>query len=201
MFSPRGILSDSMRLHRNMTITETHPEYAVGTWKLDPTHSTVGFSVKHLMISKVRGTFESFDATIVTAENPNESSIEAVIDVASVNTNQADRDNHLRASDFFKVDEFPTMTFRSTEVVATGEDFTVQGNLTLRGVTKPVTLKGEFGGVITDGYGQTKAAASASTKINRHDFGVAWNAALEAGGMTLGDDVTINLDLQVILQK
>jgi polyisoprenoid-binding protein YceI len=180
-----------------MTIsTAPHPQYVVGTWQIDPTHSTVSFSVKHLMISKVRGTFDTFSGTIVTAENPADSSIEATIDVASVNTNQADRDNHLRTGDFFKADEFPTMTFRSTEFSVDGDDFTVVGDLSLRGVTKQVTLKGEFGGIITDGYGQTKAAASATTKINRHDFGVSWNAALEAGGMTLGDEVTISLDLQ-----
>ena len=191
-----------MRLHTFMTTsTEIHPNYIVGTWKLDPTHSTVAFSVKHLMISKVRGTFESFDATIVTAEDPAESTIEAVIDVASINTNQADRDGHLRAGDFFKVEEFPTMTFRSKGAKIDGDDFAIDGELTLRGVTKPVTLKGEFGGIITDGYGQTKAAANATTKINRQDFGVSWNAALEAGGMTLGDEVTITLDLQVVLQK
>jgi len=185
-----------------MTITtETHPQYIAGTWKLDPTHSTVSFSGKHLMISNVRRTLDIVHATIVPAENPADSSIEATIDLASVNTNQADRDNHLRTSDFFKVDEFPTATFRSAGLIANGDDFTLEGELTLRGVTKPVTLKGEFGGIITDGYGQTKAAASASTKINRHDFGVSWNAALEAGGVTLGDDITINLDLQVVLQK
>jgi polyisoprenoid-binding protein YceI len=191
-----------MQLHASMTITtDIHPQYTAGTWKLDPTHSTVAFSVKHLMISKVRGTFDTVDATIVTAENPADSSIEAVIDVASINTNQADRDNHLRTGDFFKVDEFPTATFRSSTFAVDGDDFTVVGDLTLRGITKPVTLKGEFGGVITDGYGQTKAAASATTKFNRHDYGVNWNAALEAGGMTLGDDITLSLDLQVVLQK
>lgn len=192
-----------MRLHRAMTTsTDIHPDYTVGTWKLDPTHSEVSFTVRHLAISKVRGTFERFDATIVTAENPADSTIEATIDVASVNTNQKDRDAHLRTSDFFLVDEHPTMTFRATGLPPLdGEDFTVTGELTLRGVTKPVTLKGEFGGVVTDGYGQTKAGASATTKINRHDFGVSWNAALEAGGFTLGDEVTINLELQVVLQK
>lgn len=182
------------------TSTDIHPAYVAGTWKLDPTHSAVTFSVKHLMISKVRGSFETFDVTIVTAENPADSTIEASIDVASVNTNQKDRDAHLRTSDFFLVDEHPTMTFVSTSIDFDGDDFTATGDLTLRGVTKSVVLKGEFGGIITDGYGQTKAGATATTKINRHDFGVSWNNALEAGGMTLGDDVTINLELQVVLQ-
>ncbi len=189
-----------MRLHGLMTNTQTHPDYKVGTWTLDPTHSELGFSVKHLKISKVRGTFRTFDVTIVTAEDPTASTIEATIDIASVDTNQKDRDAHLRTSDFFLVDEHPTATFTSTAITFDGDDFTAVGDLTLRGVTKQVTLTGEFGGAVVDGYGQTKAAASASTKINRHDFGVSWNAALEAGGFTLGDDVTLTFDLQVVLQ-
>ena len=183
------------------TSTSIHPDYITGTWKLDPSHSEVSFTVKHLMISKVRGIFETFDVTIVTAENPHDSTIEATIDVASVNTGNEGRDNHLRTSDFFLVEEHPTMTFVSTSFDGEPDDFSVTGDLTLRGVTKSVVLKGEFGGIITDGYGNTRAGATATTKINRRDFGVNWNAALEAGGMTLGDDVTITLDLQVILQK
>ena len=182
------------------TSTDIHPDYAVGTWKLDPAHSEISFTVKHLKISKVRGTFDNFDVTIVTAENPHDSTIEATIDVASVNTNQKDRDAHLRTSDFFLVDEYPTMTFVSTSFAGDENDFQVTGDLTLRGVTKQVVLTGEFGGLMTDDYGRTKAGASATTKINRHDFGVNWNAALEAGGLTLGEEVTITMDLQVILQ-
>ena len=182
------------------TITDTHPTYVAGTWALDPTHSEVTFSVKHLAISKVRGTFERFTATIVTAEDPTKSTVEANIEVASVNTNQKERDNHLRTNDFFKPDEFPNITFVSTSVVLHGDDITVLGDLSLRGVTRSVTLSGEFGGIVIDGYGQTKAGFTASTKINRHDYGVSWNAALEAGGFTLGDDVTIGFELQFTLQ-
>ena len=183
--------------------TDIHPDYIAGTWTLDPTHSEISFSVKHLMITKVRGTFETFDVTIVTAENPADSTVTATIDVASVNTKVEARDNHLRSSDFFLVEQHPTMTFTSTGIggdLASG-DFTLSGDLTLRGVTQPVTLRGEFGGVITDSYGNTRAGATATTKINRTDFGVNWNSALEAGGMTLGDEVTISVDLEVILQK
>jgi polyisoprenoid-binding protein YceI len=182
------------------TSTSIHPAYVAGTWRLDPTHSELSFSVRHLAISKVRGTFETFDATLVTAENLDDSSLEATIDIASVNTNQKDRDAHLRTSDFFLADEHPTATFTSKQFHVDGDDFTATGDFTLRGVTKQVVLKGEFGGVTTDGYGQTKAGASATTKINRHDFGVNWNAALEAGGLTLGEDVTISLELQFVLQ-
>lgn len=185
-----------------MSITaEAIPGYAVGTWTLDPTHSSVAFTVRHLAISKVRGTFENFQVTAVSAENPLDSTLTAVIDVNSVNTNQADRDNHLRTSDFFKVDEFPEMTFVGTGGRTEGDDYFIDGDLTLRGVTKPVTLAVDFGGIIVDGYGNTRAGASATTKINRHDFGVSWNAALEAGGLTLGDDVTILIEVQLVLQK
>ena len=190
-----------MRLHVLMTTgTDIHPDYLTGTWKLDPYHSELSFSVKHLMISKVKGTFGTFDVTIVTAEDLADSTIEATIDVASVNTKQKDRDAHLRTSDFFLAEEHPTITFVSTSIAGTPDDFAVTGDLTMRGVTKQVVLKGEFGGITTDGYGQTKAGATATTTINRQDFGVSWNAALEAGGFTLGDDVTITLDLQVALQ-
>lgn len=179
----------------------TTTELTTGTWKIDPTHSDLTFSVRHLAISKVRGTFESFDVTVVVDDDPTKTTVEAVVQVGSVNTNQKDRDAHLHSSDFFKIDEFPTMTFTSTTVTADGDNFTVVGDLTLRGVTKSVTLNGEFGGVVTDGYGQVKAGATATTKINRKHFGVEWNLALEGGGLTLGDEVTINVELQVVLQK
>jgi polyisoprenoid-binding protein YceI len=186
-----------------MTETLLHPKYTVGTWTIEPTHSDISFTVRHLAISKVRGKFETFDATIVTAEDPKDSTIEASIDVSSVNTGQEGRDNHLRTSDFFLAEEHPHMLFKATgaDLTFDGEDFTLVGHLTLRGVTLPVTLKGELGGVIDDPYGNIRAGVTASTKINRHDFGVSWNQALEAGGFTLGDDVTINLELQFVLAK
>lgn len=182
------------------TSTDTTQGYVAGTWKLDLTHSEISFSVKHLKISKVRGSFKNFDATIVTAENPQDSSIEATVEIASVDTNQKDRDAHLRTSDFFLAEEFPTMTFTSTSIETSGDAFSITGDLTLRGVTKTEVLTGEFGGIVTDGYGQTKAGATASTVINRQNYGVSWNAALEAGGLTLGDEVSINLELQFVLQ-
>jgi polyisoprenoid-binding protein YceI len=186
-----------------MTETLPHPKYTVGTWKIEPVHSEISFQVRHLAISKVRGKFENFDVTIVTAQDPRDTTIEASIDVSSVNTGQEARDNHLRSSDFFKVEEHPHILFSATgeNISYNGDDFTIVGNLTLRGVTLPVTLTGELGGVIDDPYGNVRAGATATTKINRQDFGVSWNAALEAGGFTLGDDVTITLDLEVVLQK
>jgi polyisoprenoid-binding protein YceI len=180
--------------------TTTHPDLVAGTWKIDPTHSDLSFSVRHLAISKVKGVFKTWDATVTTGATIADTKIEATVDVSSVDTGQEARDGHLQSSDFFLVEEHPQMTFTSTSVEADGDDFTIVGDLTLRGVTKSVTLKGELGGVITDGYGQTKAGATATTKINRKDYGVNWNAALEAGGFTLGDDVTISVDIQVVLQ-
>lgn len=183
-----------------MTDTALHSDYRVGTWTLDPTHSELSFSVRHLAISKVRGFFRSFEVTVVTPEDPTGISVEARVDVASVDTNQEARDQHLRTSDFFLVEEHPTMSFRSTGIDVDGEAFVLRGDLSLRGVTRPVTLTGELGGVTTDPWGQTKAGVTASTRINRHDFGVSWNQALEAGGFTLGDEVKIDVDLQLTLQ-
>lgn len=175
----------------------SHTAYQVGTWTLDAAHSELSFTVRHLAISKVRGTFERFDVTVVAPEDPSKLSVTATVDVASVNTGQEQRDGHLRNSDFFLVEEHPTMSFTSTGITTDGDDFTLDGELTLRGVTKPVTLKGEFGGIAADAYGNVKAGVSATTKINRLDFGVNWNAALEAGGFTLGDEVTITIELQL----
>lgn len=178
----------------------TMADYIAGTWKIDPAHSEINFTVRHLAISKVRGTFEKFDVTVVTGESPTDSSVVAEIDVSSVNTRQEARDNHLRSSDFFLVDQHPMMIFRSSKLtMGSGEDFELQGELTLRGVTLPIGLSCEIGGVLVEG-GVTKVGVSATTSINRHDYGVSWNAALEAGGFTLGDTVTIDIDLQLVLQ-
>lgn len=168
-----------------------------GTYTIDPTHTEISFSVRHLAISKVRGHFQTFAGTVEVAEQIEDSTASATIDVASINTNQAQRDEHLRTSDFFNVEEFPEMTFKSTGVAVDGGDLTINGDLTLRGVTKPVTLEAEFGGATVDGYGNTKVGFEATTKINRQDFGVTWNAATEAGGLTLGDVITITIDAQL----
>ena len=181
--------------------TEVHPEYVVGTWKSDAAHQEISFTVRHLQISKVRGEFRSFEATVVTAEHFEDSTVEATIDVASVDTNQEYRDNHLRSGDFFLVEEYPTATFKSTSVSGTADDFSIVGDLTIRGVTKSETLKGEFGGVYTDGQGNTHAGITAKTVINRMDYGVKWNGPLEAGGLTLGNEVTLSFDIEFLLQK
>ncbi|MBP1325005.1 polyisoprenoid-binding protein YceI [Leucobacter exalbidus] len=184
-----------------MSITaEQIPGYRVGTWAIDPTHSEVGFSVRHLAISKVKGKFENFSATFETAENPLESKVTATAEVASVNTNEKNRDGHLRTGDFFLADEFPELTFVSTGVRADGSDFIVDGDLTMRGVTKPVSFEFELGGFGEDAYGNYKVGFTAKTVVKREDFGLSWNAPLEKGGLLLGSDVTITLDIQAALQ-
>ena len=177
------------------------PGYKTGTWVLDPAHSEVTFSVRHMMISKVRGTFGIKSATLVAPENPLEATVEASVDVTSVDTKDEGRDNHLRSADFFDVENHPTMEFRSTGARVEAGDFLVDGDLTIRGITKPVTFEFDFGGFGVDPWGNYKAGASATTTINREDFGLTWNAALETGGVLVGKDVTITLELQGALQQ
>ena len=170
-------------------------------WVIDATHSTVGFVVRHL-VSKVRGQFQEFEGKIVG--NPDDltgASAEFSATVASVNTNQSDRDNHLRTSDFFDAAAYPTMSFQSTRVEKTGAStYTVHGNLTLRGVTKEVPVHVEYLGTTPDPWGNTRAGFECRAQINRKDFGVNWNQVLEAGGVMVGDNVDIQLDLETIKQ-
>jgi polyisoprenoid-binding protein YceI len=176
------------------------PGYKTGTWVLDPAHSEVTFSVRHMMISKVRGTFGVKSATIVAPENPYDATVEASVDVTSVDTKDEGRDQHLRSAEFFDVETYPTMDFRSTGIRLEDGDFLVDGDLTIRGITKPATFSLDFGGFGTDPWGNYKAGATAKTVVNREDFGLTWNAALETGGVLVGKDVTIELDLQLSLQ-
>ncbi|MCE4024872.1 MULTISPECIES: YceI family protein [unclassified Microbacterium] len=176
------------------------PGYRSGTWTLDPAHSEVTFSVRHMMISKVRGTFGVKSATLVAPENPLEARVEASVDVTSLDTGDAGRNGHLMSADFFDAEKYPTMDFVSTGARAEGGDLFVDGDLTIHGVTKPVTFELDFGGFGSDPYGNYKAGASAKAVINREDFGLTWNAALETGGVLVGKDVTITLDLQGALQ-
>ena len=177
------------------------PGYKPGTWVMDPSHSEVGFSVRHMMISKVRGAFGVKSATIVAPENPLEVTVVAQVDATSLDTQDEGRDAHLRSGDFFDVEAYPTLNFVSTGVRVEGGDFLVDGDLTIRGITKPVTFELEFNGFGVDPWGNYKAGASAKTVINREDFGLTWNAALEAGGVLVGKDVTITLELQGALQQ
>ena len=177
------------------------PGYKPGTWVMDPSHSEVGFSVRHMMISKVRGAFGVKSATIVAPENPLEVTVVAQVDATSLDTQDEGRDAHLRSGDFFDVEAYPTLNFVSTGVRVEGGDFLVDGDLTIRDITKPVTFELEFNGFGVDPWGNYKAGASAKTVINREDFGLTWNAALEAGGVLVGKDVSITLELQGALQQ
>jgi polyisoprenoid-binding protein YceI len=177
------------------------PGYIAGTWTLDPAHTEIGFTVRHMMVSKVRGGFTSFQGTITTAENPLESSGTAVIDLASITTNNAQRDEHLRSADFFHVDSDPKMTFHTTSLRADGDGFVAVGELTIRGVTKPIELAVELGGIGPDAYGGTRLGLSATGTLNRSDFGVTWNAAIEGGGVVVSEKVQLLLEVEAVLDK
>jgi polyisoprenoid-binding protein YceI len=175
------------------TTTSPAPGLVPGTWAIDAAHSSVEFVARHLMVSKVRGRFTDFSGTIEVAEDPLASSVQVEVQMASVDTNDAGRDEHLRTNDFFDVANHPTMSFRSTGVRVDGDDLVVSGELTLRGVTRVVDLRAEFNGVQEDPWGGTRAGFSADAEINRKDFGVSFNAALEGGGVLVGDKVKIHL--------
>jgi polyisoprenoid-binding protein YceI len=176
------------------------PGLVAGTWEIDPAHSDVAFTVRHMMVSKVRGNFGAFTGTIVTTQDPLESSVEASIDLTSIDTRNEQRDAHIRTADFFDVENFPAMTYRSTGIRPDGDRFVVDGELTLRGVTRSVPLALEINGVGPDAYGGTRIGFSAATEINRTDFGVNWNAAIEAGGVVVSEKVSIALEIQAVLQ-
>ncbi len=172
---------------------------APATWNLDASHSQVGFAVKHLVISNVRGEFKKYEGKVVLDEvDPTKSSVEAVIDVNSIDTRVADRDGHLRSPDFFDVAKYPSITFKSTKVAKAGKDgLKVAGDLTLHGVTKPVVLDVTTTPEVKGMYGETRRGFSATTKISRKEFGLTWNKLVEAGP-AVGDEVTIALDLEVV---
>lgn len=167
---------------------------SAGVWNLDPSHSEVGFSVRHAGISKVRGVFTDVEATVHVGDSLETSSLRAVVQTASFNSKDANRDAHVKGPDFFDVEKYPTMTFKATGVEGNGEDFTVTGDLTIRDVTKQVSIEVEFNGVAVDPFGATRAGFSGETVISRKEFGLTWNAALEAGGVLVGDKVTISLE-------
>jgi polyisoprenoid-binding protein YceI len=180
--------------------TTSIPGYVAGSWTIDPVHSDVSFTVRHMMVSKVRGRFGRFEGSFVTAENPLDSSVTASIDLGSIDTNNPQRDAHIRSSDFFDVEAHPTMTFHSTGIRPAGDGtFLVDGELRLRGVTRPVTLRLEFNGFGPDPYGGTRAGFSASTELNRRDFGIDISMTYDGGGIVIGDKVTVNLEIEAIL--
>ena len=174
---------------------------AAGTYQLDAAHKRVGFVVKHLMVSKVRGNFSEADATITIAEDPLQSTVVATITTASVQTGNVDRDNHLRTGDFFEAEKYPQITFRSTGIKShAGAEFVLDGELTIKDVTKPVELVVEFEGATTSPYGQAVFGFSATTEIDREDWGLTYNMALESGGVMIGKKVKIEIEGEAIRQ-
>jgi polyisoprenoid-binding protein YceI len=183
-----------------MATTTSSPASAI-TWKLDPAHSSAEFKVKHMMISNVKGSFNGLAGTLIEdTADPTHSTVEATIDIATINTGDAQRDAHLKSADFFNAEQHGQMTFKSTRVEKKGEgEYAVTGDLTLHGVTKPVTFAVEGPSAPgKDPWGNTRIGLSATTKINRKDYGLNWNAALETGGILVGDDVNITIEAQFI---
>jgi polyisoprenoid-binding protein YceI len=181
------------------SITATDiPGYVAGTWTIDPVHSEIGFWVRHMMVSKVRGKFNTFSGELVTGDDPLKSSVTAEIDLASINTGNEQRDNHIRSVDFFEVEKHTKMTYRSTSIRAVDGEYVLDGELTLKGVTKSVPLTLELNGFGKDPYGGTRAGFSARTEINRSDFGVNFGLA-EGGGTVVSDKVNIQLEIEAVL--
>ena len=167
-------------------------------WKLDTTHTQVGFSVKHMAISTVRGRFTKFDGAGETDDAGALTSARFTIDAASIDTNQEQRDAHLRSADFFDVDQHPTITFASTGVTQAGTDVTITGNFTMHGVTRPLTLTGEAAAVVKDPWGMTRTALTLQGKLNRKEWGLSWNQALELGGLMVSEDVKLSIELEAV---
>ncbi len=171
---------------------------AVGTWALDPSHSSVAFSVRHLGLSKVRGRFSSFTGDVVIAEDPTRSSVDVAIEVTSIDTRDEKRDEHLRTNDFFDAETYPTIRFVSTDVSRDGDDWAITGDLTIKDVTKPVTVVFEQTGSAKDPFGNTRVGFEGETTVNRKDWGLTWNAALETGGVLVSEKIKLEFDVSAI---
>lgn len=173
---------------------------AKSTWAIDPAHSEIIFKVKHMMITNVSGKFDSFEATIENEDEEFETSqISFTAQVKSINTGNDDRDNHLRSADFFDADQFAAISFKSIAVQKENDgEYTIKGNLTIKDVTKNITLEAEYGSPTLDPWGNTKIGLSITGKINRKDFGLSWNAALESGGVLVGEDIKLAAELQFV---
>ncbi len=177
----------------------TIPGYVAGTWTIDPVHSEIGFSVRHVMVSKVRGRFTNFSGQIVTAEDPFKSSATAEIDLKSISTGSDQRDEHIRSADFFEVETYPTMTYRSTSARFEDGNYVLDGDLTLKGVTRRVPLILELNGFGPDPFGGTRAGFTGTGELNRRDFNVNFNAPMQNGGVVVADKITLHLEIEAVL--
>lgn len=179
------------------TTTVTSP--LTGTYTIDPTHSRIGFVARHAMVTKVRGSFNEFEGSAyVDAENPSASKVAVTITTASIDTRNADRDAHLRSNDFFDMGTYPEISFVSTDVGAIDEGYRVTGDLTIKGVVKPVAVDFEYTGTAVDPYGNTRVGFEGTTTVNRKDWGVSWNTALETGGVLVGEKIVLEFDVSAI---
>ncbi len=184
-----------------MSTTSSQTQSRTTTWQIDPAHTLVEFSAKHMMFTTVKGRFTGVQGTIVdVADDPSKSSVEAQMDAATVSTGDPQRDTHLKSADFLDVEHHPKITFRSKRIEGTRDRFKVIGDLTIRGTTREVMLDAQFSGRGTNPYGKEVAGFSAETQVNRKDFGLTWNVALEAGGVLVGDTVKIELEVQAVRQ-
>ena len=187
-----------------MTATRTIDDIqapAAGVWAIDPTHTTVEFIGRHLVFTKVRGRFTGVSGAVTVADDPNASSVEITLDATSITTGTPDRDAHLKGEDFFDVDKYPVISFKSTSVEWKGLEGTVTGDLTVRGVSKPITLDVELTGVVTDPWGGDRAVFSASGEVDREDWGLVWNMALESGGVLVSKKIRFEIETEIVLQK
>lgn len=180
--------------------TTTTPTTVTGTYAIDPSHSRIGFVARHAMVTKVRGSFNEFEGTgSFDADHPSAASLQLTIQAASIDTRNADRDGHLRSNDFFDMETYPEISFVSTSVEQTGDDeYQVTGDLTIKGVTKPVSIEFEYSGTAVDPYGNTRIGLDGTTTVNRKDWGITWNAALEAGGVLVGEKVTLEFEVSAV---
>jgi polyisoprenoid-binding protein YceI len=182
-------------------MTTTDYVQLTGDYTLDPAHTRIGFVARHAMVTKVHGAFNEFTGTAhFDVDNPSNSSVQVTIHAASIDTRNADRDAHLRGNDFLQMDKYPDITFQSTEVTRTDDTFAVTGDLTIKGVTRSITIPLSYQGRATDPFGNTRIGFEGSTTINRKDFGITWNAALETGGVLVGDKVMLEFDVSAIKQ-
>lgn len=180
-------------------VVDGRPVPAAGTWTLDPVHSSVGFVVKHLVVAKARGSFQDYAVDLVIGDRPEDSKVDVTIQAASVTTGDEARDGHLRSPDFFDVEQFPTMAYRSTGVRPAGDGYVVDGELTLHGVTRPVALDLEVNGYLPQSpFGDTRVGFTATAEIDRRDFDLHWNGPVEGGGVILGHSVKIQLEVEAI---
>lgn len=180
------------------TETATRSEIETGTWTLEDQHTKLGFMAKHLMVTKVRGHFDEYEGTVEIADQVADSKIEVTIDAASINTGATDRDQHLRSEDFLDVENHPKLKFVSTEITRDGDDYEITGDLTIRDVTKPITLRASYEGTVTDPWGNDRIGFSATADMNREEWGLTWNAALEGGGWLVSKDVVLEIEGQLI---